>query len=141
MTDPPTVNILDLTVIPPRPTDGKGGGAGIRMHLHLPDYKPSRRLRGHDSPLCGQFAYTKDKRPLAWLIDNQVDTWRWCRSCIGHLVEVLDRPHWVIQWVFIAQDTARSVESAAKASDAQPATYPERPGPMNNVIICEGGLT
>lgn len=79
---------------------------GRVVHLHSPGYQPSEKPRPHAdiSSMCGapiwpngtptmehQLAPLADAMKWTSLAPSSTDprpSWRWCRPCIGHVVEV-----------------------------------------------------
>lgn len=115
MTLPGGIPWGDIAVLPPRPADGNGAGAGTTMHLWLPGYRPSpRRTRSTDNPLCGQFARCDPDtaRTLDWLAEHQQPSWVWCKPCLGHLVHLLDKQGAVIGWLDRLQQLDREIRAA-----------------------------
>lgn len=81
--------MADLTAIAP--------GGGEVIHLHDPDYRPARKPRAiqRTAALCG-CAISPPGVPLADAIgwtdraptaEDPRPRWRWCRNCLGHLVD------------------------------------------------------
>jgi hypothetical protein len=71
---------------------------GEVIHLHLPGYRPSSRARsiGDTAGLCG-LGLRPPGTPIADALDWTRRTptpedprppWRWCRVCVGHLIDL-----------------------------------------------------
>lgn len=71
---------------------------GEVIHLHLPGYRPSTRVRGigDSAGLCGVLLRppgTPIAEALDWIsrVPTALDPrppWRWCRICLGHLIDL-----------------------------------------------------
>jgi hypothetical protein len=77
-------------------------GAG-RIHLHLPGYRPGKKVRSQaNAPLCGVFVYADARqvgldvarlwthvRPI-WAGSEMAGERYWCPPCLGRLVELMN---------------------------------------------------
>jgi len=118
MTPPPALSLLDLQVIPPRPANGHGAGAGITMHLRLDGYQPGRKLRHPAVPLCGAPLPETERHPLDWLDLHQRSVWVWCKHCLGHLVVLLEIEPTIIERARQRGDDERLAAKVARHAEA-----------------------
>lgn len=106
-----------------------------RVHLHLPGYRPGRKLRSQDNaPLCGVFVHRDAQQaPLTqarlwptvratWAGSGDAGPRYWCGPCLGRLVELLD-----MQDSLIGDAVARINLAKANACNAT-LTPPENMG-------------
>lgn len=88
-----TPDLTRLIVLAP-----KGSG---RMHLHLPGYRPGKKLRTQgNAPLCGVFVYPDLEQAsleqgrlwtrvrATWAGSGDAGSRYWCPPCLGRLVEL-----------------------------------------------------
>jgi len=94
-------------------------GAG-RIHLHLPGYRPGRKVRTQDNaPLCGVFVHRGVEEVAlevaqhwphvraSWAGSGDAGARYWCPPCLGRLVVLLDDGDALIRqavrWVGLAK--------------------------------------